>query len=300
MLSDREKNQHNNAFGILPAELIRNIFNFFTPDDMKKISTVSKSFCFFSNDNNVWRLSLKNKFGINCNAEMNLKKFTHALKEQTNILWETYNHEFLITPFPPDVSLFLKELFENPSDIYEKYVTLNLGGLPYAIELASARGYEEMVIYLITKGHLVPLVEANSLSLAIQGGYFEITKHLIDSGVDVTGCYYIKETRFYEKGAITLKNVPLHNDNFHSMCHLAYAIKYDQVAIAKLLLDSGASFDNLSFVHPVDKNFNKENHRTVTQLMNEKRLSLSDNMKLMIEERKNLNQYISYSMGNRP
>lgn len=292
LINDSQENQNNgmnHIFGVeLPNEIIVNIFSFFTPADLGKISITSKKFRFFSNDEYIWRLSLKNNFGIEPGKQLNLEKFTAALNQQKNYLWDTYLYEFLITPPPEDVPLFLEQLFANPADIYDKHGTLNYGALPCAIELASARGWEEMVIYLITKGHLVPLTRATSLNLAIEGHYIEIVKHLINSGVDVTECEFtLNAWGRYEEGNISLKNVPLYSSNYHELCPLASAIKVDDVEIAKLLLDSGASFDNLSFVHPIDKNFNKENQRTVTQLVDGGRLTLSNRMKSMIEERQN-------------
>jgi hypothetical protein len=294
-LNDQENqdNEINDVLGVeLPTEVICNIFSFFPPSDLKKIATTSKKFYCFSKDEFIFRSGLKNHFGIELNKQMDQEKFIAALNQQKKDLWESYTREFLIVPVPEDAQLFLEQLFENPADIYDKYETLNSRSLLNltAMVVACARGYEEMVIYLITKGHLVPLMRANSLCEAINGHHMEIVKHLINSGADVTECQFLINSSYgaaYGNGNISLENVPLPDSNYHQLCPLASAIKVDDVEIATLLLDSGANFDNLSFVHPIDKKFNEEKQRTVTQLIDEGRLTLSSNMKKMIEERQN-------------
>jgi hypothetical protein len=282
--TEEDPNDANDIFGTsFPIELDPIILANITPMEMEGISTVSRAFRFFANDSYVWRLRLAN-FGIECSSEMTLPEFTHALREQKTVLWNAYKFEFLLDPCPTDAAAFLKTLFENPGIIYKDYWTVIGMGVPYAIEFASARGMEEMVLFLITQGHLVPLTRARSLCSAINGGYIEIVKHLINAGANVTDCRFAVTYLDYADGRITLSNVPLYSDNYHNMCPLASAIKNNRVEIARLLLDRGASMDDLSFVHPIDKDFDREHQRTVTQLIEESRLTLSDNMKRMIDE----------------
>lgn len=284
--TQEDSSEENDSFGTplpLPPELNTRVLANISPLELERISIVSSGFRFFANDSYVWRSRLVN-FGIEYNSEKILPEFTRSLHTQKTVLWNAYKWEFLLDPCPADAAAFLKDLFENPGSIYKNYWTVIGMGVPYAIEFASARGMEEMVIFLITQGHLVPLTRPRSLCGAINGGYIEIVKHLLNAGSSVTDCDFAVTFLDYAEGRITFKNVPLFSDNFHNLCPLASAIKNDRVEIARLLLDRGASMDDLSFVHPIDIDFDREHQRTVTQLIEEGRLTLSNNMKMMIDE----------------
>jgi hypothetical protein len=78
-------------------------------------------------------------------------------------------------------------------------------------------------------------------------------------------------------------------------CPLYYAIRDKAVESAKLLIQAEATFDDLSFVHPADKNFQKDKHKAVSEYINIGELTLTDKMKQMIEEQ-NLQQNNAPSM----
>ena len=129
----------------LTPEITTIVFANIPPPELERLSTVSREFRLYANDSHVWRASLKTNFGIECNSEMTLPKFTRALREQQITLWDTYKDEFYITPCPVDANAaYLKNLFENPEHFYKTHWSDILMGLPYAIEVASARGMEEM------------------------------------------------------------------------------------------------------------------------------------------------------------
>lgn len=162
--------------------------------------------------------------------------------------------------------------------------------IAYPIELAASQGSKELVEYLISRGHLIP--SSQPLFSAINANNTEIMKILINAGANVTQCRLNRDIWRYHLGEAKLEQFPA------ILCPLVEAIQNNKVDAAKLLLESGASLNDLSYVNPFNPNVNKAEQKTVTQLIDEnKDLKLSDEMKNMLSEFQVLNDMKKLSMS---
>lgn len=185
----------------------------------------------------------------------------------------------------------LEEMIENPlisSNYLWEHEGMGIFEPGYPIEVACEKGWKEMVLRLIQKNHLIPISRAKSLRHAVEKNHHEIVQYLIEAGVSATECDVYR--KISEDGKITLdSSEPL-------MCPLYYAIRGNAIESAKLLLESGASFDDLSFVHPRDKNYKKEQQRTVRQSIDEEGLTFSSEMQNIIDEHEKLKRHQLHPM----
>jgi hypothetical protein len=287
MLSNSRENKVKFYNTWLPDEITHYIFGLLNYKQLASITTVSKQFHFFANKKEVWRLTLKNSFDIKHNIEMNLESFSKNLTRQIQKLIKLYKSLgqcFAVGDSPVEFDeITFKQVVKNPLTPLNK-TNRYFYDHPYPIEAAASCGWEEMLLYLLMKGHhLIPTCRKNLLQRAImskKSNSVEMVRYLINFGISVTECALsIKSMDSWPRnGKITLFN------SFAGLCPLAEAIRNDAVDIAKLLIESGATVDDLSYVHPKDKDDYKEWQRTVTQLIKAGELTLSPDMRRVIDK----------------
>lgn len=295
MKSNRDNNVPNDFFEELPPEMSVHTLSFLSQNQLSTVSSVSNKFSLFSMDNYTLRLSLAQNFGIH-KVGMDPKKLYENFIAQKKELLSIYNLDedpyAALYRFGTDgqkVTLNMAELdgiINNPTLLNNygwRVDWSDVPGLVYPIEMACSNGLKEMVQYLIHKNSLIGIYRSSALCQAIEKNHHEIVQDLIDAGVSVTECMlYASESQNYDV-KITLETANVY------WCPLFYAIEANAVESAKLLIQHGASLNDLSFVHPADPDFCKDKQVTVLQSIESGRLTLSNEMKQMIEEQ-NLQQ----------
>ena len=170
------------------------------------------------------------------------------------------------------------------------YLNLNMSSeyvanITYLIDLASLRGYKEMVSFLIKTGHITPL--ANPFCEAIMSDWCdtsEVIKLLIEVGVDVTRCrLFLHEgkghtLRKYHQGKCD------ESDAIPQLPPLAYAIQKNKPHYAELLFEAGASLNDPCYYNPYNIDAEREKQKTIAELIESGELTLSNEMRHLCEK----------------
>lgn len=204
-------------------------------------------------------MSQHNSFNFDTRSE----QFNITIEQQKNTLLHEYithyDNPFLCTAYQQDsnghrsnIKLdknWLEKIIDNPSKLNIDYLAgaEDCGeiAITYPIELASQLRLKELVSYLVSKNHFTPYVETRLLCDAIKRHDIEFVKYFIQLGASVTECNVNRYSPSFKTPSYGSKD-----EGELMWCPLAYALSINSIEIAKFLLESGASMNDISYQYP--------------------------------------------------